>query len=65
MKPAFLMEIKNTIYVIIERGFEYLLDIWGTTLGDYLDQVQCDCHEHDRDRPEADFDDERRQERDE
>jgi hypothetical protein len=65
MKPAFLMEIKNTIYVIIERGFECLLDIWGTTLGNCHDQVQCDCHEHDRDRPEADFDDERRQEKDE
>jgi hypothetical protein len=37
----------------------------GTTLGDYHDQVQCDCDRHDCDRPEADFDDERRQEKDE
>src|SRR5262245_35110064 len=28
MKPAFHMEIKNTIYVMIERGFEYLLDVF-------------------------------------
>lgn len=37
----------------------------GMTLGDYHDQVQCDCHEHDRDMQQADFDDERRQERNE
>jgi hypothetical protein len=50
---------------MIERRFEYILDIWGTALGDYHDQVQCGRHEHDRDRPEADFDDKRRQERNE
>jgi hypothetical protein len=45
------------------------LNIQGATLGDYHDQVQCDCDGHDCDRPEADlpkdFDDEGRQERDE
>jgi hypothetical protein len=53
-------------------SFGYLVSIWGTTLSDYHDQVQCDRHEHDRERPEADwpkepkeFDDERRQKRNE
>jgi hypothetical protein len=54
---------------MIDRRFEYLLDIWGTTLGDYHDQGQHDRHIYACDRPEADlpddFDDERRQERNE
>jgi hypothetical protein len=52
----------------LDISFEYLVDIWGATLGDYHDQVQCDCDRHDCDRPAADLPkdgDERRQERDE